>query len=51
MVKILLERVDVNSSTADGVGKTPLFRAAYNGHEGVVKRLLERGNVDTCTID
>ena len=41
MVKLLLHtgKVDVDSKEADDV--TPLSWAAYNGHEAVVKLLLE----------
>jgi ankyrin repeat protein len=42
VVKLLLEKaVDVDSK--DSYGRTPLSWAAQNGHEGVVKLLLEKG--------
>jgi ankyrin repeat protein len=41
-VKLLLEKgADVKSK--DGVGQTPLSRAAEGVHEAVVKLLLEEG--------
>ena len=36
VVKLLLEREDVNPDSLDEVGRTPLSYAAGNGHEGVV---------------
>jgi ankyrin repeat protein len=41
-MKLLLEKgADVKSK--DGVGQTPLSRAARGAHEAVVKLLLEKG--------
>jgi len=48
---MLLERVDVDPNTQDEDGETPLFRAAFEGHEGVVKVLLERVDVKSDTTD
>ena len=45
-MKILLERRDVNPDPSDEGGRTPLSYAAQSGHEGIVKILLERGNVN-----
>ena len=42
MVKILLDRGDVNPDKPDDDGQTPLSYAAENGREGVVKALLGR---------
>ena len=44
-MRILLERTDINLDTEDRYGRTPLLWAAGNGHEGVVRILLEQ-NVD-----
>jgi len=46
VVKILLEREEVNPGKPDKWGNTPLSDAAGNGHEGVVKILLEREEVN-----
>ena len=47
IVKILLEREDVNPNQADTVyGQTPLSWAAECGHEEVVKMLLEQEGVE-----
>jgi len=45
VVKILLERGDVDSDKSDMFGRTPPGCAADNGYEGVVKILLERDDV------
>jgi ankyrin repeat protein len=43
VVKLLLDRnADVDSS--DAYGRTPLSWAAANGHEAVVKLLLDKSN-------
>jgi len=39
-----VEGCDINQ--IDGTGNTPLFWAAWNGHERVVKRLLGRDHID-----
>jgi len=51
VIKLLLEREDVNPNTTDWRGWTPIFRAASKGNERVVKLLLERGDVDPNTVD
>jgi ankyrin repeat protein len=44
VVKLLLEtgKVDVDSKDGND-GQTPLWRAAVDGHEAVVKLLIEKG--------
>jgi len=52
VVKILLEREDINPNQADtGYGRTPLSWAAKNGHEGVVRILLEREGINPDQAD
>ena len=52
VVKILLEREDVNPDQADtGYSQTPLSWAAEKGHQGVVKMLLEREDVNPNQVD
>ena len=46
VVKLLLERQDVDPNRLDNREETPLGWAAVEGHEGVVKLLLERKDVD-----
>ena len=46
VVKILLERDDVNPEKLGEYEKTPLCYAAENGHEGLVKILLGRDDVN-----
>jgi hypothetical protein len=43
VVELLIVRDDVDVNTKDKGGRTPLSRAALNGHEAVVKLLLEKG--------
>ncbi|KAG0639919.1 hypothetical protein HOY80DRAFT_960951 [Tuber brumale] len=43
---MLLGRQDVNPNAPDDDGQTPLYSAAWNGHEGAVKILL--GRPDVC---
>ena len=46
IVKVLLEREDVNPNKADTeCGRTPLSWAAESGHGGVVMMLLEREDI------
>ena len=46
VVKILLEREEVNPDKSDNDGRTPLSYAAVHGREGVVGVLLERQEVN-----
>ena len=46
VVKILLERGEVNPDKSDNYGQTPLSHAACSGHGGVVKMLLGRKEVN-----
>ena len=39
-MEILLERDDIDPEKPNEYGQTPLWRAAFGGHEGVVKILL-----------
>jgi ankyrin repeat protein len=43
IVRLLLEREGVDADSKDSDGGTPLSRAAFNGHEAVVRLLLEKG--------
>jgi len=51
VVKILLERGDVNPNKPGNLGNTALSWGAQNGHEGVVKMLLGRGDVNSDKLD
>ena len=51
MVKLLLDRKEVNPDSKDKDGKTPLWNAASGGHEGVVKLLLDREEVNPKARD
>ena len=51
MVKILLEREEVNPDKPDNDGWTPLSYAAARGHEGLVKMLLRREEVNSDKPD
>ena len=42
-VSLLLRRNDIDLNSMDNEGRTPLFRALNNGHEDVLKLLLEAG--------
>ena len=46
VVRILLERDDIDPDKPDQYGRTPLWSAAELGHEGVVKLLLGRDDVN-----
>ena len=46
VVRVLLERKNVDPNRPDIYDRTPLGWAAIEGHEGVVKILLERESVD-----
>jgi len=46
VVKLLLEREDVDPDMPNNQGSTPLSWATDNGHEGIVKLLLDRNDVD-----
>ena len=51
MVKLLLDRKEVNPDSKDMDGKTPLWNAATRGHEGIVKLLLDRKEVNPNSRD
>ena len=46
VVKLLVERDDVEADSKDKNGRTPLSHAAERGHEAVVKLLVERDDVE-----
>ena len=48
---MLLDRNDVNPNITNQHGQTPLFVAAWKGHERVVKTLLERVDVNSDIAD
>ena len=51
VVKLLVERDDVEADSKDDGGWTPLSLAAWNGHEAVVKLLVERDDVEADSKD
>jgi len=49
---MLLERNDVNPNIADTeYGRTPLWWATQNRHEGIVRMLLERNDISPDIAD
>jgi ankyrin repeat protein len=51
VMRLLVEREDVDTDSKDNNNRTPLSWAAENGHETVVRLLIERKNVDTDSKD
>ena len=51
IVKLLLDRKEVNPDPRDHDGRTPLAYAAEGGHEGIVKLLLGREGVNPDSRD
>jgi len=51
IVKLLLDRKEVNPDSRDNSDQTPLWRAAFGGHEGIVKLLLDRKDVNPDSRD
>ncbi|KAJ9637654.1 hypothetical protein H2199_007144 [Coniosporium tulheliwenetii] len=51
VVKLLLDRDDVNADSKDDHSRTPLSLAAEGGHEAVVKLLLARDDVNADSKD
>ena len=51
LVTLLVKAGGYEVDQQDCTGKTPLARAAKNGHEGVVKVLLEQKNVEPNRLD
>ncbi|KAL1966025.1 hypothetical protein VTN77DRAFT_4965 [Rasamsonia byssochlamydoides] len=46
IIKLLLANTAVDPDSKDDYGWTPLFRAATNAHQAIVKFLLATGRVD-----
>ena len=51
VVRLLIERGDVDINAKDEDGQTSLIWAAKKGHEAVVRLLIERGDVDINAKD
>ena len=51
IVKLLLDRKEVNPDSRDMYDRAPLCRAAKGGHEGIVKLLLDRKEVNPDSRD
>jgi len=51
VVRLLVERGDVDNNAKDSYGQTPLSYAAGNGHEAVVRLLVERDDADINAKD
>ncbi|KAJ5216713.1 uncharacterized protein N7469_011578 [Penicillium citrinum] len=51
VVKMLLEREDIDADTADANGYTPLVEASRNGHTGIIELLLSTSNVNVNSMD
>ena len=51
VMRLLLERANVNPDSKDNHSRTPLSWAAGNGHEAVVRLLLERPDVNPNPTD
>ncbi|EGN97177.1 hypothetical protein SERLA73DRAFT_10382, partial [Serpula lacrymans var. lacrymans S7.3] len=51
IVKLLLERDDVDADSKNNGGWVPLLRAAYRGHVEIVKLLLARDRIDVDSKD
>ena len=51
VVRLLIERDDVDINAKDRDGRTPLIFAVVNGHEAVARLLIERDDVDINAKD
>jgi hypothetical protein len=51
VIRLLVDRDDVEADSKDKYGRTPLWRAAGNGHEAVVKLLVDRDDVEADSKD
>jgi hypothetical protein len=49
--QLLVKRNNVEADSKDRYSRTPLSRAAANGHEAVVKLLVERADVEADSKD
>jgi len=51
IVKLLLDRKEVNPDSRNKYGQTPLWYATWGGHQGIVKLLLDRKEVNPDSRD
>lgn len=51
IVKMLLEREDIDVNCQNGSGNTALMLVAWYGHGAIFKMLLERGDIDVNCKD
>ncbi|ENH74422.1 hypothetical protein FOC1_g10009832 [Fusarium oxysporum f. sp. cubense race 1] len=51
VVKLCLDKVDLDIDSSDKYDRTPLWWAATRGHEAIVKLLINTGKVDVDTQD
>ncbi|KAI9824247.1 MAG: hypothetical protein M1832_002054 [Thelocarpon impressellum] len=51
IVRLLVDRDDVEADAKDQDGRTPLWWAAWGGHEGIVRLLVDRDDVEADSKD